>query len=547
MLYNRFVMRYLLTVSIFILMSTFVCLVSKRKFGHCLPVTMLGTALLLYICRFMFGTFSVAYYISYVIAILTVPAFILRYRRDGRETIRDIITPGFWCFIIIILWIYLYDYGRTFVEWDDRSHWGLMVKEMLRLDDWYFAKESRLLAHKDYPPFASLFEMFWCHILGQYHESGVLHGIHVLELSLIAPPVVDGFKKFDDKTGYIKRIMGCFAAVVCTVYVTGIFDIAKLFRTAYTDTVLSCIFIFGMYLVIEGRVFENGFDLVGLIICVSALLLTKQVGIAFALLIWLSLVLHIMMCQKNGRQIVPVFLKGGLSVVIPVLLKALWTHAVSKEGITGQFSLSQISFGIIAEILKDNGAYTIQRKTLNEFVRALFLRNITSLDVTVTYVSASIILLIILIALYRSFYDINRKRKARIQIWTFVCGTLGYALTLCVLYLFCFSESEMAVLASYERYTGCYVMAEFFILVIFIIRSVDIKKLMQEKKIGFIAGTLFMLLISGSTFKIFIPAIVEPDSNGEYVEAALALDKYAGDEEVFILSEDTLLSQLYIN
>ena len=169
------------------------------------------------------------------------------------------------------------------------------------------------------------------------------------------------------------------------------------------------------------------------------------------------------------------------------------------------------------------------------------------MDVTVTYVSASIILLIILIALYRSFYDINRKRKARIQIWTFVCGTLGYALTLCVLYLFCFSESEMAVLASYERYTGCYVMAEFFILVIFIIRSVDIKKLMQEKKIGFIAGTLFMLLISGSTFKIFIPAIVEPDSNGEYVEAALALDKYAGDEEVFILSEDTLLSQLYIN
>lgn len=54
---------------------------------------------------------------------------------------------------MICLLVLVVDYKRCFSNWDELSHWGKMVKEMLRTDLFYSENISDLLVHKDYPPF----------------------------------------------------------------------------------------------------------------------------------------------------------------------------------------------------------------------------------------------------------------------------------------------------------------------------------------------------------------------------------------------------------
>ena len=67
-------------------------------------------------------------------------------------------------FFILFFFIFLFDYNRGFTHWDEMSHWGPMVKENLRLNQLYSTAESKLQAHKDYPPMIALFETAWCRV-----------------------------------------------------------------------------------------------------------------------------------------------------------------------------------------------------------------------------------------------------------------------------------------------------------------------------------------------------------------------------------------------
>ena len=55
----------------------------------------------------------------------------------------------------------------------------------------------------------------------------------------------------------------------------------------------------------------------------------------------------------------------------------------------------------------------------------------------------------------------------------YTCGTIGYGLTLGILYMFCFSEAEMARLASYERYMASYLLGEILILLFLFIYNLN--------------------------------------------------------------------------
>lgn len=144
--------------------STLVMLSGKR-FGRCIPISMIGVVLVLYISQFAFHTFNVGYVVISVWACTSV--IVLGVNRKNILTIKsNYFSFGFYVFICeAIIFVFL-DFHRSFTAWDELSHWGMMSKELLRLDDWYSIPDSRLLVHQDYPPFVSIFEMFWCKMSG---------------------------------------------------------------------------------------------------------------------------------------------------------------------------------------------------------------------------------------------------------------------------------------------------------------------------------------------------------------------------------------------
>ena len=170
-----------------------ICALSRKKFGECLPLTQLIIPIVLFFSQFLFHTFNVGYGFIIMVSVLFVPLYFIFEKKSNIRN--NFFTNGLWIFLIIVVFFCILDYRRYFSLWDELSHWGMMTKEMLRLDNWYSVEESRLLAHKDYPPFISLYEMFFCKIYGGYSEPRMYLALHIFQASFIVPPLVDSSKR----------------------------------------------------------------------------------------------------------------------------------------------------------------------------------------------------------------------------------------------------------------------------------------------------------------------------------------------------------------
>ena len=81
-------------------------------------------------------------------------------KKDKKEIIHNIITPGMIIFGILTIIIFIFERGRMIAEWDEFSHWGSVVKSMF-LTNGLSVKEGSSLMFKSYPPAISIFEYFF--------------------------------------------------------------------------------------------------------------------------------------------------------------------------------------------------------------------------------------------------------------------------------------------------------------------------------------------------------------------------------------------------
>ena len=63
-------------------------------------------------------------------------------------------------FVLIAAWLLCLAWGRRLSAWDDLSHWGLAVKNMITLDRHHCVPPSTT-TFRAYPPASSLFEYFF--------------------------------------------------------------------------------------------------------------------------------------------------------------------------------------------------------------------------------------------------------------------------------------------------------------------------------------------------------------------------------------------------
>lgn len=462
-------LRNLLPFACLSLCNASLCTLVKRPFGETICQTLLGASLLMIAGQFLCSTFLVPIVLLVIGAVACVPIIL---RTSNMSEVRSrVLSPGFFAFLAVFVLVCAFDAGRRFSAWDEMSHWGVMVKEMLRNDAFYTDPASTLMVHKEYPPFIPTFEMLWCKLAGGYSESVVSVALHTLTLSLLVVPI---FEQREDRTAdrplaVLKAVLAAATILMLAV----LFDKENVALSIYTDVFTSALFAYSLLLVVRGDVYGSRFSFASFVLSLVAMIATKQIGIAFILLSCLAYLLVWLFGRKGQPRSYKSLLLRTAIVGIAVLgCNAIWSGYAHGLGEYGQFDLGGISLSELSSIISGKGT-GLRAETFDAFKNALFTRPLCqghAPRILSSYAALFPIVLCLLAAVAVYARDASVTRKAVCLGITFAVGTVCYALTMCVLYLFCFKDFEMLALASYERYMASYVLGELLVIAGFFVQ-----------------------------------------------------------------------------
>ena len=497
----------------FILANGFFVFVTKKSFGKCLPLTFMIVAFSYYFSQFIFLTFKFGFILNLLFAFLFIFINIkkLLKKENLKEFKNNYFSKGFLAFIIFYFFITLFYFNRAFTTWDEYSHWGYMIKGMLKYDSFY--TECLLdLNHRDYPPIIQLFELFYINLTGAFKESTLTSSIHLLSISFFLPAVCDS--KLENKK--IKKIFIPIAVTLIVFFSILFFDGHEIINTVYIDYLIAIIVAYLLYLVLFEEKLYSNFFLVNLAIGLSFLVLTKQIAICFYLMI-LFLYFGLLIIKK---QLFKRFTKNHffnllkiicLLVIIPLFVFMLWNNYIDNFDLYQQFDVSDIKLFDFFNILLGRSGETWQKETFVNFVEAFFNKTITTSYIKFSYLQAFILVILLLLVICFLFKKKIVIKDFKFLLLTLIIGFFGYAFVMMLTYVFCFGEREGVALASFDRYMVTYILIGICLVIMIFIKFNDKKQL---SKYAFLIMAL-ILIQNSNNLVYMVPNVLY---RGTYVE-----------------------------
>ena len=543
-------MSFILPLLFIVCSSGTMIFVTKRRFEEVLPVSLMLSALIVFIFAFM-GHMRIGYYIIYLIAVIfPIIAAVLTMRHKGSDDLyNNLFTPSFFIFIIIYVFIFFLNFNRGFMEWDEISHWGPMVKETFRLDKLYSVRESMLTVHKDYPPIITIFETIWCKLCGGYKEAYLYRSLQTLSLSLFLPAL----SKINWKKGFnflIKLILITFAILSVNVVIR--VGEASFYQTIDTDCILGLTLAYSIFIVICEKK-TTKFNLFRISVALAFLLLIKQMGLPFFLLVLgIYAVNYIILnkTEKTGefkeknlkKTLISVLLIFFIIAIIPYMFTFSWDKYVISNGIPRQFSISSIKASSLIGIAKGTSGEAWQHQALVNFVRYVGNSPLFDRPVSLSYWQ----LMLLAVAVFWIIQKYGKKYFAEKQITALnimlFLGAIGYAFAMLLLYVFNFGPYEGPKLASVYRYLNTYWFAVFD-LAMMLFLFIEGKKESEKHetsftKVGAVILFMWIILFNSSTIKNFIPAIHYKSATSICSEDANIINSRTKDsDEIFIIAQ----------
>ena len=177
-------------MTIFIAIGIVVCLaglytrVGGRRFEEVLPLSLFSVVLMLYVAG-MAGQLFMGRNVVLAVGVGSGLVCLYFLIREKRTFLDRVLTPGFAAFVLITLFFWWNSEGRVFMQWDDFSHWGLVVRNMH-----FFGKLGNVAEattkFKDYPPATSLMAYFFTSF-GSFNETNAIRGLGVMSYGCMLP------------------------------------------------------------------------------------------------------------------------------------------------------------------------------------------------------------------------------------------------------------------------------------------------------------------------------------------------------------------------
>lgn len=536
---------FLFPLVYFLLSNAFFVYLLKKSFGRVLPLTMIISSLSYFFSQVLLKTFLIGFFINLLFAIVFI-ILILRDKIKGKDLTffkGNYFTKGLYLFFILYLFVYIFDFNRCFTVWDEYSHWGVMVKEMFRLDHFYSIPESTLMVHKDYPPIISIFELFFCHLSGGYKEPYLIRGLHLLSLSLFIPVAC----YHDSCENKLKIFVKTILLVTSVFLLFLLFDGHNIINTIYTDYIMAILVSYLLAIILFSEDSLSYFHIMNLSLGFIFLILTKQMGFPLYLMaLFLYLLDTFVRYQKNKKKelskrflfkLICVFL---LLVVLPLLIWKGWSSYIDSLDIERQFELSDLNIMELKNIVDKTGGEEYQQKIVSNYLNALGKESITNSYIPLTYFGC--LLFIVVILFIECFYYKKQleKRKFIEVIITLIIGSFGYAFVMLILYVFSFGEVEGLALASFNRYMPTYILIGLSLCYMIFIYGEDNKNSNSNQlKYHIVLVILLLLFQYPSNIRKLLPKVKKTPINPYMYHASKISEKTESNSKIFLIVQNS--------
>lgn len=407
----------------------------KKSFGKCLPMTLMATSLIVFLSQVFFKTFVVGFIINILLMALFI-FLLVKNKNNLSDFKKNFFSNGFYIFVTFYIVVFVFDLNRKFTVWDEYSHWGVMVKEMFRLDKFYSTKLSTLLVHKDYPPMISIYELFYSKLTFSFKEEVLIKALRLFNVCLI----ILFLENFSNK---IKSIIKSIICLVVLFLIVLLFDQHGVINTIYIDYTVSLLTAYLIsFVFIEKDMFDK-FTIINLVVGLSFLILSKQIGLPLSLMVMFIYGVKVFMEKRSKRTSLIVI---ALITVIPLIFFIGWNRYVSKLDIEKQFVISST----LGKRTK-----TWQKEAATNYINAIKNNSLVTSYIKVNYIMWLVITLILLYLVCRKEY--SRKERVLLGI-TYTLGFIGYFIVMLILYTSSFGPDEGVAIASFNRYIPSFVL-----------------------------------------------------------------------------------------
>ena len=446
-------MFYFLSLFWILSISGLLTIVFKRKFEMVCTISILFGALILYFFGFI-SHISWGFYFTFVFVLLfylIIGKWIIKKEKEKLIEFKDNFF-GFgviWFILFAIYCFFLYKY-TGFSNCDEFTHWGPMLKETIRLDGFYSMDESKLIMHKDYPPFFTLIEALFMGFNGfKFHEPFVYVALQLFMFSMFLPTLSD--LKLNKKIDWLKSII--FVASIILVGVTldkttTASDYAFVYNSIYVDWALALFCAYGLFMTYKEK--EWGlFRFASLGLILVSFILMKQMGLVFYIIILLYAFIKVLFIDKKLDK--KMLIKGiVILIIVPILFYVSWKYIVSLYNIDGQFKIGELSIKEFFNIIKGNTELTWKYEAFKNYCSNLLHRPLKLHPFSMSYFEYVLLMLVFIVLIFRF------KKDGFYIAGTYLIGSIGYGVAMLLLYTLAFTVDEAPYLASFDRYMVSY-------------------------------------------------------------------------------------------
>jgi hypothetical protein len=427
------------------------------------------------------------------------------------------LTPTLPIFIFLYIIIVCLNYNRTFTNWDDFSHWGPMIKEMVRLDYLYDVPKSLSVMHQDYPPILQIFEFFLCKLTGSFNEAACFIAVQTFTLA----PLISAIDIKPTRFRLIKLLLSLTTIIILPTITRE----ALFYQTTLQDFPQAIIGGFACYQLLRSTFALNAYTHSSLnflkwlnfILTLCVIILIKPTGFFFyglCVLIAICVFVHKFRLSSLTKLRPKIFLFSIVTLILPLLTYLSWQIRVAHYGNGGQgtWRLTEI-----LNILTRNVA-PWQNETSSNYLKAIFNLMVTKFTLPIPFAGTielpvsyfGMFALCVLLTLMLSYFFLNKTQVIELLL-TVILATVAWGTFMWISYQSQFSEGEAIRLASFDRYmppifTAILTIFALFLIDHFTAQQSSIRRTVLLPKLKFSGLSPFFAII-------FITLIVTPDAN----------------------------------
>ena len=342
-------------------------------------------------------------------------------------------------------------------QWDEFTHWGLVVKVMHEYAVLSPATPVEMVAGK-YPPGIPLFQYFVMDFSAGWREGLLFWGTHLIVISIIVSVLAKSSYK------YLSEIaLKLFLALAASSVFFNNFD------NIYADPVLALAFGFLLFLAIQASYLDGRWALV-LALTAGFVTLIKPVGIYFAAAaIFVNIVATLFTVKWSSRK------KAGLAFV-PALIALATVVGVWVTWRRFAYSFGTLTGGPTDALPTGFNTLTDQSAVIDSYMKAFFQTYINpSYSASLSSVYWTFLCGVFFVIWTKLNDHGNAVRNIAIGI-AFLITTAGYFGLMLFSYLTVFGPGEAANLASYGRYIGTWYQGLLLTIMFLILAELSFEK-----------------------------------------------------------------------